>query len=261
MKEALIKDILIEKFKETKRGSDFGVIERHRLLHMVAYLLSLPGNEVSVKIETLQTVLEHCFSFTAKMEDDAKDLAPSLNKIVSKAARDDVEKCLLSFMKGTQKLQLSQHVNLLMNFIKTEKSVDKINEFASDTIQEQVMSSLVAQNFIATVNSSIILSLSAFFVLRAKKLNDLKILGGVPSSLLGNDAVGNYLAGSKGFVNSRGFVESKEVSVQDVENQMLIIEYLIKYHFEVAPLKAGQFTCLLNTLCESLLNRESTFRA
>jgi len=148
MKEALIKDILIEKFKETKRGSDFGVIERHRLLHMVAYLLSLPGNEVSVNIETLQTVLEHCFSFTAKMEDDAKDLAPSLNKIVSKAAREDVEKCLLSFMKGTQKLQLSQHVNLLMNFIKTEKSVDKINEFASDTIQEQVMSSLVAQNLL-----------------------------------------------------------------------------------------------------------------
>jgi hypothetical protein len=41
---------------------------------------------------------------------------------------------------------------------------------------------------------------------------------------------------------------------------MLIIGSLIKYHFEVAPLRASQFSCLLDTLCETLLNLESKFR-
>ena len=41
---------------------------------------------------------------------------------------------------------------------------------------------------------------------------------------------------------------------------MLLIEGLIKYHFEVTPLKGNQLSCLLNTLCESLLNLNGVFR-
>jgi hypothetical protein len=35
---------------------------------------------------------------------------------------------------------------------------------------------------------------------------------------------------------------------------------LVRYHFEVKNLSATQFSCLLDTLCESLLNTNSTFR-
>jgi hypothetical protein len=41
---------------------------------------------------------------------------------------------------------------------------------------------------------------------------------------------------------------------------MLVLEGLTKYHYEVEPLKPVHFTCLLTTLCESLLNPNSTFR-
>jgi hypothetical protein len=35
---------------------------------------------------------------------------------------------------------------------------------------------------------------------------------------------------------------------------------MLKYHFEVKALQQGQLACLLNTLCECLLNLNSTFR-
>lgn len=35
---------------------------------------------------------------------------------------------------------------------------------------------------------------------------------------------------------------------------------MLRYHFEVTALQQSQFTCLLNTLCEYLLNNNSTFR-
>lgn len=51
---------------------------------------------------------------------------------------------------------------------------------------------------------------------------------------------------------------------------MLLIEGLIRYHFEVTPLVAdkyyassrtgNQLTCILNSLCESLLNLNGVFR-
>ena len=63
-----------------------------------------------------------------------------------------------------------------------------------------------------------------------------------------------------GYVNTLPFIQSRKVSLQDSQNHLMIIETLIKYHHEVAPLKADHYTCLLNTLCEQLLNLDSTFR-
>jgi hypothetical protein len=35
MKQALVDDLLIEKFKESKRGNDFSTIQRQGLIHLI----------------------------------------------------------------------------------------------------------------------------------------------------------------------------------------------------------------------------------
>ena len=118
------------------------------------------------------------------------------------------------------------------------------------------MNSLVSENFKSTLNSSNILAHSAFFALKAQKLDDVGSL----AALVNNVEIAKYFLSESGFVNNVQFVESEKVSMHDAQNQMLIIEYLIKFHFDVAPLKPAQFACLLNTLCENLLNLNSIFR-
>lgn len=117
--------------------------------------------------------------------------------------------------------------------------------------------SLTSENFRSTQNASNILSLSAFFCLKMAKLED-------PSGvelLISNDSTAKYLMSSAGFVNTPAFIEAKKgISHRDVQNQMITIEALIKHHFDVSPLKPPQFSCLLNTLCESLLSLGCVFR-
>jgi hypothetical protein len=96
--------------------------------------------------------------------------------------------------------------------------------------------SLTSENFKSTQNASNILGLSAFFCLKAAKLDD-------PSSLdllVGNDNIAKYLMSPAGYVNTHTFIESKkDVSHRDVQNQMITIEALIKHHFDAGPLKAS----------------------
>lgn len=139
--------------------------------------------------------------------------------------------------------------------MKTENDLDKIREI-DGSLSEQLMNSLVSENFKSSLNYSNILALSAFFALKAHKLNDIGSL----AVLVTNEQIAKYLLSPSGFVNSLQFIESKKVSLQDAQNQMLIIECLIKFHFDVAPLTAPRFACLLNTLCENLLNLNSIFR-
>lgn len=117
--------------------------------------------------------------------------------------------------------------------------------------------SLTSENFKSTQNASNILGLSAFFCLKMAKLED-------PSGvdlLISNDNIARYLMSPAGFINTPAFIEAKKgVSHKDVQNQMITIEALIKHHFDVGPLKTPQFSCLLNTLCESLLNLGCVFR-
>ena len=63
-----------------------------------------------------------------------------------------------------------------------------------------------------------------------------------------------------GYVNTLPYIQSRKVNLQDSQNHLMIIEALIKYHHDVSPLKADQYKCLLNTLCELLLNLDSSFR-
>jgi len=124
-------------------------------------------------------------------------------------------------------------------------------------VSDQLSASLSSENFKSALNASTILALSAFFGLKATKLED-------PSSLdllVGNENIAKYLMSPTGYVNTQAFIESKkDVSHRDVANQMVAIEALLKHHFDTSPLKASQFNCLLNTLCESLLNLNNVFR-
>jgi len=140
--------------------------------------------------------------------------------------------------------------------MKNEKDAGKIQQIAVTSVTDHLMGQLTSENFKSVQNYSVILALSGFFALRAVKLSDIAGL----APLVNNEQVANYLMSTSGYVNQLAFIESKKVSLQDSENLALTIECLIKYHFDVAPLKAAQFTCLLNTLCESLLNLNNTFR-
>jgi hypothetical protein len=95
------------------------------------------------------------------------------------------------------------------------------------------MTSLVGENFNSTLNSSTILAHSAFFALKAQKLNDV----GHIAALVNNEQIANYFMSSTGFVNDIQFIESSKISTADVRNYMLIIEYLIKHHFDVNNVK------------------------
>jgi hypothetical protein len=78
--------------------------------------------------------------------------------------------------------------------------------------------------------------------------------------LVANDQVAHYLLSPSGFVNGLAFLESRERALWDTQNQLHVIEALLRYHFTVSPLQPAQFACLLNTLCELLLNRRCVFR-
>ena len=96
------------------------------------------------------------------------------------------------------------------------------------------MTSLMQENFKSILNYSNILALAAFQAIKAKKFNDLSGLG----ALLQNEQLAQYLFSPSGYVNSLEFIESKH-SLQDTQNQLLILECMLKYHFEVKALQQG----------------------
>ena len=138
--------------------------------------------------------------------------------------------------------------------MKTEGDVGKLRQI-ENIVSDQFMTSLMQENFKSIINYSSILALTAFQAIKAKKFNELSSLG----VLLQNDQIASYLFSQSGYINSLEFIESKK-SLQDTQNHMLVIECMLQYHFEVAALKQSQLDCLLNTLCECLLNTNSIFR-
>ena len=88
--------------------------------------------------------------------------------------------------------------------MKGEKDLDKIREI-DGSLSEQLMNSLVSENFKSTLNYPTILCVSAFFALKAHKLNDIGSL----AALVTNEQIGKYLLSPSGFVNTLPFIESK----------------------------------------------------
>jgi hypothetical protein len=93
MKEALVSDVLIEKFKASKRGQQEAQ-KRHRLLHQVyALIADTKGGVARVSREVLQVVLDHVFSI--KEEADMQDVATLTYSFVKLAELQEVREVLL----------------------------------------------------------------------------------------------------------------------------------------------------------------------
>jgi hypothetical protein len=147
-------------------------------------------------------------------------------------------------------------VQPLLDLFSSSKDEAMLKEI-DQKVSGLLAASLTAENFNSTQNASNILALSAFFCLKATKLAEPSAL----DILVGNESVAKYLMSTAGYVNTPAFIESKdEVSHRDVKNQMITIETLIRHHYQTTPLKPAYFSCLLGTLCESLLNHGTVFR-
>ena len=94
-----------------------------------------------IKSELLQVVLEHCFAI--KEDEDAKDFASSLYEIAGKADSGELEALLVPQILKVPKLQSAQHVQLLLNLLRSIKDEAKLKEIM-DSLSEHVMGSLTA---------------------------------------------------------------------------------------------------------------------
>lgn len=98
MKQALIMDVLIKKFKETKKGqSQFQARSRQTLLHQIfALITSTDEKESHVNHDLLQVILEHFFQ--TKEESEIIDIAQIVYKFVSLALPQDTMDLLLPLL-------------------------------------------------------------------------------------------------------------------------------------------------------------------
>jgi hypothetical protein len=150
---------------------------------------------------------------------------------------------------------------VILDLMQGETDLSKVRQI-ENLVSEQYLASLLQENFKSTQNNSVsnVLALSAFFALKAKKLNE----PGSVSALVSNEAVANYFMNNSiytcSFINTQGYVEQKGKSLYQAQNQLHVIESLLRYHFTVSELKPPQLNCLLDTLCEILLNVNCTFR-
>jgi hypothetical protein len=148
-----------------------------------------------------------------------------------------------------------------LDLIQGEADLARLKQI-DNLVSEQFLASLLQENFKSTqsMNISNILSLAAFFALKAKKLNE----PGSVSVLVNNEQVANYFTNNSkyacSFINTQGYIEQKQKSYYDTQNQLHVMEGLLRYHFVVSPLKPAQLNCLLDTLCEILLNVNCKFR-
>jgi hypothetical protein len=79
------------------------------------------------------------------------------------------------------------------------------------TVSDTFLASLLGEKFTSNQNSSTILALSAFFALKAKHLGDAASM----SAIVNNESAARYLMSPAGFINSLGYIESKDKSLYD----------------------------------------------
>lgn len=114
MKQALINDVLLEKFKASKRGNTEAE-KRQRLLHQVYALITAQAGEVHVSREVLQVVLEHCFS--VKEEADVKGIASIVYSLVKLAEPQDVKEVLIPLIQKSPRIHLGQQTQILLTLM------------------------------------------------------------------------------------------------------------------------------------------------
>lgn len=178
-----------------------------------------------------------------------------MHKFVSLALPQDTMDLLMPLLQKQPRVQFPQQIQVILDQMRNEADMARLRQL-ENLIGDQLLSSLLQENFRSVQNSSSILALSAFFALKATRLHD----SSGASVLVANEQVAHYLLSPSGFVNGLAFIESRERALQDTQNHLHVIEALLRYHFMSSQLQPSQFSCLLNTLCELLLNRNCVFR-
>lgn len=123
MKQALINDVLLEKFKASKRGNTEAE-RRQRLLHQVYALVTAHDGEVHVSREVLQAVLEHCFS--VKEEADLKGIASIVYSLVKLAEPQDAKEVLIPLIQKSPRMHLAQQTQILLTLMQGEKDEKEV---------------------------------------------------------------------------------------------------------------------------------------
>ena len=107
MKQALIMDVLIHKFKQTKRGqSQFQARSRQTLLHQIYALIISDEKQDHVNHDLLQVILEHFFQ--TKEESEIIDIAEIVYKFVSLALPQDTLDLLLPLLQKQPRVAFPQ---------------------------------------------------------------------------------------------------------------------------------------------------------
>jgi hypothetical protein len=143
--------------------------------------------------ELLQLSLDHFFAL--KELSDVEDIAQVIYSFANSAVPQDTHDLVLPILQKLTKIQFSQHAQVLLNLIKNEKDMAKL-QLIYNQVTEVFAASLNSENFGSRQSCSNILSLCGFFALKAQKLKDM----GALQPLL-QESVANYLMGAASPVN------------------------------------------------------------
>lgn len=162
----------------------------------------------------------------------------------------------MASLQKANRLASAHQVQPVIHLFASSDDAELLKDVHSQ-VSEKFSTALAAENFKSTQNAPIVLALSAYFALAAKKLNDKSIL-----NVIVNDAgAASYLMSSAGYANQLDYISSKEEpSLYDVQNHMHVVEGLLSLHFGGQALKTQHVNSLMNTLCEYLLNLNCKYR-
>lgn len=90
MKQALISDIVWEKFKQSKRGN-VKTLQRHRFIHIISHMTQTVSKNV------LSALLEH--SFSLKEESDIIDIGSVIKRLVLASEVKDIYEIMVPFLQ------------------------------------------------------------------------------------------------------------------------------------------------------------------
>lgn len=256
MKRALVLDVLLDQFRQTKRGqAHFKAGARRALLdQMVAIVSSQTGKDREVSPDLLQVVVEHFLQL--KEESEVADIAGSVCKLVSLAQPEARLVQLLPILERQPKLAFPQHVQLVLAQVQAAGDPARLKKL-DKAVGDQLVAGLLQENFRSIQTSSSILAHGAYAAMRATRFGDFSGL----SALLANQKAAHYFLSTGGLLNGLSFIESGVKSREDSQNHLHVIEGLLRYHFTHATLEPSQLACLLSTLCEILLSSRCAFRA
>ena len=146
MRRALIMDVLVEKFKQTKRGqAHLKAKAREAVLHQVFELInSQAEGDRHVSHDLLQVVLEHFFQTTEAAEVEA--IAQVVYKFVSLALPQDTMDLLMPLLEKQPKVQFPQQIQVVLDQMQAEADPARLKQI-ENVVGDQLLSSLLLVNF------------------------------------------------------------------------------------------------------------------